>query len=129
LAKELPLNFSHPSSPVWCKPARSSQVNLAAVICDWFFHPIADRVSHTWYADKITGLKISKDGAASADFTITGLHKKPLPPSKSISVNVTFRPTAEGSKQVLLHITSHESLDNPFDLTLIGTDMRAKKPR
>ncbi|MBJ7425226.1 MAG: DUF1573 domain-containing protein, partial [Akkermansiaceae bacterium] len=77
----------------------------------------------------LTGLKITKDGAAAADFTITGLNKKPLPPSKSISVNVTFRPTAEGSKQVFLHITSHESLDNPFDLTLIGTDMRAKKPR
>ena len=77
----------------------------------------------------LTGLKITKDGAAAADFTITGLNKKPLPPGKSITVNVTFRPKTEGNKQAFLHITSNESLDNPFDLTLIGTGMRAKKPR
>jgi hypothetical protein len=77
----------------------------------------------------LTGLKITKDGAAAADFTITGLNKKPLPPGKSITVNVTFRPKTEGNKQAFLHITNNESLDNSFDLTLIGTGMRAKKPR
>jgi hypothetical protein len=77
----------------------------------------------------LTGLKITKDGAAAADFTITGLNKKPLPPGQSIKVKVTFRPKTEGNKQAFLHITSNESRDNPFDLTLIGTGMRAKKPR
>jgi len=77
----------------------------------------------------LTGLKITKDGAAAADFTITGLNKKPLPPGQSITVKVTFRPKTEGNKQAFLHITSNESPDNPFDLTLIGTGMRAKKPR
>ena len=77
----------------------------------------------------LTGLKILKDGGAPADFVIKGLNKKPLPRGKSITVDVVFRPKKEGSKQAFLHITSSESIENPFDLTLTGTGVRGKKQR
>jgi hypothetical protein len=76
----------------------------------------------------LTGLRFKKSGVATADFFVKGLKlpKKGLAPAKSITFDVVFRPTAAGDRLATLHITSSASMENPFDLTLLGTGVRPR---
>ena len=68
----------------------------------------------------LSGLALSKDGAHSGDFIHGTLSSTTLAPGESMTFTVAFTPTALGSRSAALHITSNDSDENPFDLTLSG---------
>lgn len=69
----------------------------------------------------LTSVSASIDGADAAEFAITG---SPAPtvssPGGSSSVTVTFTPSGAGPKWAVLHITSNDANESPYDITLVG---------
>jgi hypothetical protein len=70
----------------------------------------------------LTGLTISKDGSANAQFIIdTNGLISPLPAGASTTFSVAFRPTGgNGTRTAAIHIASNDANENPFDITLSG---------
>ncbi|MEQ1750034.1 MAG: choice-of-anchor D domain-containing protein, partial [Prosthecobacter sp.] len=76
----------------------------------------------------LTGLTITKDGAHSADFTVTANPTAPVSgPSGSTTFTVQFAPGDVGARTAVLHIANNDSNENPYDITLtgIGTSVAA----
>ena len=71
--------------------------------------------------DALSGLAVTKDGAAAADFTVSSLAASTLAAGASTTFTVRFAPTALGSRSAALHIASNDADENPFDITLTGT--------
>lgn len=69
---------------------------------------------------KLTGLKITKDGANKGDFQIGALGATTLAPGASTTFKVTFKPTAAGTRKAGIHIESNDADENPFDIKLAG---------
>jgi uncharacterized delta-60 repeat protein len=67
----------------------------------------------------LTGISITKDGTNAADFTVSS-------PGTSIAsgefaiFNVTFAPSAVGTRTAAIHVTSNDSNESPFDIALTG---------
>ena len=77
-------------------------------------------VKNTGTAD-LTGLAITQDGPASADFTVVGPAVTTLAPNETTTFIVTFTPGAAGSRTAAIHIASSDADENPFDIVLTGT--------
>jgi hypothetical protein len=73
---------------------------------------------------KLTGLAIRKDGANAGDFIITAPAKSTLPPGTSTTFKVSFKPAAEGPRTAMLHVSSNDSDENPFDIALTGQGVK-----
>lgn len=71
--------------------------------------------------DTLTGLAVTKDGAHSADYAVGSLGSTSLAPGGSTTFDVTFTPSATGSRTAAIHIASNDADENPFDLSLTGT--------
>ena len=69
----------------------------------------------------LTGLALSKNGAHSADFTVSGLAKTTLAPGASTTFSVNFTPTATGARSAALLVASNDANENPFNISLGGT--------
>jgi M6 family metalloprotease-like protein len=83
-----------------------------------FTFTVKNAVSAT---DALSGLAVTKDGAAAADFTVSSLAASTLAAGASTTFTVRFAPTALGSRSAALHIASNDADENPFDITLTGT--------
>ncbi|MFO1481863.1 MAG: ELWxxDGT repeat protein [Verrucomicrobiaceae bacterium] len=68
----------------------------------------------------LTGMALSKDGAAAADYTLGTLGATSLAPGESTTFNVTFSPSSGGTRSSALHIASNDGDENPFDIVLSG---------
>ena len=71
----------------------------------------------------LTGLAVTKDGSHAADFAVGALGSTTLPPGTSTTFNVTFTPSAAGTRSAAIHIASNDLNENPFDITLSGSGL------
>lgn len=68
----------------------------------------------------LTGVSVAKDGDNPGDFIISA-------PAASVAgganttFTVTFTPIGEGLRSCVLHISSDDADENPYDITLSGT--------
>ena len=69
----------------------------------------------------LTGLGITIDGTNAGDFTITASPTAPVVPGGSTTFTVKFSPTVLDTCSAVLHITSNDADENPFDIALTGT--------
>jgi Abnormal spindle-like microcephaly-assoc'd, ASPM-SPD-2-Hydin/CARDB len=68
----------------------------------------------------LKNLEVSVGGKNKKDFTVKSLSKKTLAPGASTPFQVTFKPTANGSRKAAVVIKSNDKDENPFDIKLIG---------
>ncbi len=69
----------------------------------------------------LTGFGLTVDGAHSADFTLTTLPVTPVNgPDGSTTFTVLFAPGRPGARSAVLHLTSNDPDESPFDITLTG---------
>jgi ELWxxDGT repeat protein len=71
-------------------------------------------------AGSLTGLAISKDGVAAADYSIGAPGATSLLPGESTTFTVTYAPSAGGIRTAAIHIASNDGDENPFSITLSG---------
>ncbi|MEQ1749041.1 MAG: choice-of-anchor D domain-containing protein, partial [Prosthecobacter sp.] len=69
----------------------------------------------------LTGIAMTKDGANSGDFTITGPDVTALAPAASKTFTVKFTPGAATLRTAAIHITSNDDDEAVFDIALTGT--------
>lgn len=69
----------------------------------------------------LTGLVITMDGAQAAEFSVSSTPTAPVPTSGSTTFTVRFAPTSRGSKSAVLHLTSNDADENPYDIQLSAT--------
>ncbi len=75
----------------------------------------------------LMGLAVSRDGANAGDFTVTKPLKTSLALGKTTTFQVTFKPSVAGSREAALRIKSNDADESPFDITLTGKGVTAKK--
>lgn len=68
----------------------------------------------------LTGITITKNGANEADFILEALGAASLEPDEFTTFRVTFRPTSMGARSAVIHISSNDPFENPFDIRLSG---------
>lgn len=68
----------------------------------------------------LTGLVVTIDGADAANFAVTTSPTAPVQPSGSTTFAVRFSPTLTGPRSAVLHISSNDGDENPFDVALTG---------
>lgn len=98
----------------------SSAINLGDVVLG-DSSPVFTFVVENTAAVELTGLAVTKDGANTADFAISGLGATTLAPGASTSFSVTFTPGATGLRTAAIRIISNETDEDPFEITLSGT--------
>jgi hypothetical protein len=70
---------------------------------------------------KLTGLALSADGTGAAGFSFSAPGRTFIAPGSSVTVTVTFAPTALIASPATLHIASSDANESPFNLALSGT--------
>jgi hypothetical protein len=73
----------------------------------------------------LTGLKITKNGANAADFSIAPMPSATVAPNGTTSFGVSFTPSSPGQRIAAIHLASNDSDENPFDITFKGTGIVA----
>ena len=69
----------------------------------------------------LTGVSVTVTGDASGDYTIDdGSLGSLIAPGASSTFNVMFTPSAEGSRNAMIEITSNDGDENPFLINLTG---------
>lgn len=68
----------------------------------------------------LTGIAITSNGTAKADYIVTIPAKTILAPGASTTFKVTFKPTAVGVRPAYIHIKSNDLSQSPFDIKLNG---------
>ena len=71
----------------------------------------------------LTGLTFTKDGANSAEFTVTANPTAPVLPAGSTTFTVQFAPAASGTRTAALHLASNIAAKSPYDLNLTGQSL------
>ncbi len=69
----------------------------------------------------LTGLQLVSSGEQSADFIVSPLPETTLAPGASTSFQVSFKPTAAGTRSATLQFFSDDRIDSAFKLVLSGT--------
>lgn len=70
---------------------------------------------------ELTNLAITTDGANSTDFAVSGLTATALAPGASTSIQIVFKPTAAGTRNANVHVTSNDVDESPYHIALTGT--------
>jgi hypothetical protein len=68
----------------------------------------------------LTNLTISKSGRDNNNFKVAPLRTKTLKPGYSTKFKVTFKPTAAGTRNAAIAISSNDTKSGPFDIKLTG---------
>jgi hypothetical protein len=68
----------------------------------------------------LTGIAITKSGAHKTNFIVSSLTGTSVAPGGSATFKVKFSPTAVGIKNAVLHISSNDSDENPFEIKVTG---------
>lgn len=69
----------------------------------------------------LKNLGFSVTGGERADFIVNAPKISEIAPGVSVSFRVFFKPKMLGSRQAVLHISSNDKDENPFDIKLVGT--------
>jgi len=69
----------------------------------------------------LQGIGITRSGTDASQFSLVSSPAASVPAGGSTSFIVRFAPTSTGSKSAGLHISSTDSDENPFDITITGT--------
>lgn len=80
-------------------------------------------IRNTGTVGTLSGLALSKDGAAAADYAVGTLSVTSLAPGDSTTFTVTYTPGAGGVRTAALHIASNDGDENPFDIALTGDNL------
>jgi hypothetical protein len=70
----------------------------------------------------LTGLALTIDGTHASDFSAGTLSGTGISPGASKTFEVAFTPSAAGERTATLHIASNDADENPFDITLTGSN-------
>jgi ELWxxDGT repeat protein len=70
----------------------------------------------------LTGLALSKTGAAAADYTMSALGATTLAPGVGTTFDVTYTPSAGGVRAAAIQIANNDGDENPFDIALTGNN-------
>ena len=92
-------------------PFGSSQTGVAV--------PITFTIKNTGNT-VLTGIAVTKDGTNAADFVVTALPPTSLAAGSTTTFEVTFTPSAVGTRVAALHIASNDLARNPFNMNLTG---------
>ena len=89
---------------------------------------VGANTSHTFIIrntgnSNLTGLGITVDGPDAAMFTVTASPSAPVSAGGSTTFTVRFTHSSAGDRTAALHIASNDADENPFDLTLTGSDL------
>lgn len=68
----------------------------------------------------LTNLAISKSGSHKGNFKVGALATTTLKPGESAKFKITFNPSATGTRNAAIAITSNYSKSGPFDILLTG---------
>jgi hypothetical protein len=68
----------------------------------------------------LSGISITKGGAASGDYQVSALNTDYLIGGESTTFQITFSPKASGPRSAAIQIASSDADENPFTLTLSG---------
>ncbi len=71
-------------------------------------------------SDELSGIAVDLSGSHTSDFVVSALGATTLAVGDTTTFNVTFTPTALGSRSAALEITSNETIETPFNLSLSG---------
>ncbi len=74
----------------------------------------------------LTGVGLSLDGPAAADFAVTVEAAPRIAGGGSTTFTIRFAPTSIGLKNAALHIASNDADENPFDIALTGRGIVAE---
>jgi uncharacterized delta-60 repeat protein len=86
--------------------------------------PATFTIINTGDADLTLG-NITLTGDEAGDFLLdTSVLATPVPPGTSTTFTVTFRPTADGTRNATLQIANSDADESPFDVALSGTQTR-----
>lgn len=72
----------------------------------------------------LTGLVLTKTGAAAKDFTLTKTTRTSLAQNGTTSFKITFAPKGKGVRNAVLKIESNDADDNPFEIKLTGLGIK-----
>lgn len=72
----------------------------------------------------LTGLKITKSGAAKGDFKVSVLRKTSIRGYGTMEFKVTFNPKAKGTRNGSIHIESNDAYNPSFEIKLTGKALR-----
>jgi uncharacterized delta-60 repeat protein len=68
----------------------------------------------------LTGLATALEGQMAADFEVEGPDVTTLASGTDTTITIVFTPAALGTRNVVLHIASNDTDENPFDIVLTG---------
>lgn len=68
---------------------------------------------------------VSISGANAADFTVTSTPSTPIAPAGSTTFNITFDPSALGTRTATVSIANDDSDENPYTFAIQGTGVNA----
>jgi len=63
---------------------------------------------------------VTISGAHAADFSITLMPSSPVAPSGTVPFNVSFNPSAAGSRTAIINIENNDSDENPYTFSVSG---------
>lgn len=69
----------------------------------------------------LSGLALTVDGGGAADFILTQLSTTSVGAGSTTTFGITFKPNSTGARTAVLHITSNDADESPFDIALAGT--------
>jgi autotransporter-associated beta strand protein len=74
---------------------------------------------------ELSGLAVTIDGAAAAEYELTTPPAAAVAPGGSTPFTITFTPTAPGTRTAALRLASNDPVANPFAIALSGLGNRA----
>ncbi len=74
----------------------------------------------------LSGISVILGGPNASEFAISGSSAKQVPPGKTMTFQVAFKPKTTGTRGASLHIKSNDKDENPFDITLTGAGVKKK---
>ncbi|MBL9145610.1 MAG: M36 family metallopeptidase [Verrucomicrobiaceae bacterium] len=80
-------------------------------------------IRNTGTVGTLSGLALSKDGAAAADYALGTLSVTSLAPGDSTTFTVTYTPSLGSTRNAALHLGSNDGDENPFDIALTGNNL------
>jgi trimeric autotransporter adhesin len=77
-------------------------------------------VRNTASTGTLSGLVLSKDGVAAAEYTLGPIGSTSLLPGESTTFTVTFTPSLSGTRLAAIQLASNDGDENPFNLAMTG---------
>lgn len=69
----------------------------------------------------LTGLTVTKDGTHSSQFAVIANPSSTVASGTNTAFTVRFSPSSVGTKSAVIHISSNDTDESPFDITLTGS--------